>query len=285
MNRYIRRDLPKESSVSDGGAAARQVLIDALSAHVGASDGHATTVLAALLARLRDPNGDTESLAQRLVAIAEADESQRAELTDIIGMAARQLAPEDAPPTHGPAAEAWRALLVAADRLHGSGAYALGRPAFVTDRLLSLLVEESRALRPSGVDRRRATAGPGDVLAALAVSRQLVTVVSDTLSFDVKPTYDALYEFDPPGGRIRTHVDSRDFEIVFHLLVEQPSPLGDDAASVLVVHRPQERTPSRLRLRVREAVLLRGRGTIHSWEPLGADESRTLVAVGFARSA
>jgi hypothetical protein len=280
MDEYIRRVLPQESSVSEAGAAAREVLLEALSSYVAAAILPSPDSLADLLVRLREP-ADGNDVVHSLVAFAGADDDRRAELTDIIGIAARQLAPDDVPPVRGPAAEVWRALVVTADRLHGSGAYALGRPAFITDRLLGLLVEESRGARPSDFEGRRATAAPGDVLAALAVSRQLATVVNDALSFDVVPTYDALYEYDPPGGRVRTHVDSRDFEIVFHLLVEQPSPAGEEAESVLVVHRPLEREPSRLRLRAGEAVVLRGRGTIHSWEPLGSEETRTLVAVGF----
>ncbi|MDB4889674.1 MAG: hypothetical protein JWL61_1529 [Gemmatimonadetes bacterium] len=269
--------------MSEAGAAAREVLVGALSSHVAAASGPTPDLLTQLLIRLRKPAGDDDSLVHSLVAFAGVDDDRRAELTNIVGVAARELAPDDVPPVRGAAAEAWRALVVTADRLHGSGAYALGRPAFVTDRLLGLLVEESRAERPSDLGGRRATSAPGDVLAALAVSRQLATAMNDALPFKVVPTYDALYEYDPPGGRVRTHVDSRDFEIVFHLLLEQPSPAGEEAKSVLVVHRPLESEPSRLRLRVGEAVVLRGRGTIHSWEPLGREETRTLVAVGFTR--
>jgi hypothetical protein len=281
MGGYIRRILSMESSVSEAGTTARGVLLAALSSDSTGSDASAG-LFAELVERLRVSNDD-DSLEHALIALAGADDERRTELTNVIGIAARRLAPDDAPPAHGAASEAWRVLVTAADKLHGSGAHALGRPAFVTDRLLGLLVDESRELRPNDLDGRRATSEPGNVLAALAVSRQLAIAVNDALSFDVEPTYDALYEYDPPGGRVRTHVDSRDFEIVFHLLVEQPSPRGEEAESVLVVHRPLEREPSRLRLRAGEAVVLRGRGTIHSWEPLGAAETRTLVAVGFKR--
>ncbi len=284
MDSYIRRFSSHESSVSETGAAVRELLAEALSSHVAAPGGPAPHLLAELLEHLRAPDHDDDSLAHSLAAFAGADGRRRAELTDIIGVAARRLAPDDVPPVRGAPAEAWCALVDAADRMHGSGAYALGRPAFVTDRLLGMLVAESRAMHPGELGGRRGTSAAGDVLATLAVSRQLTSAVVDALSFDVAPTYDALYEYDPPGGRIRTHVDSRDFEIVFHLLVEQPSPRGEEAESVLVAHRSLEREPSRLRLRVGDAVVLRGRGTLHSWAPLGADETRTLVAVGFRRT-
>jgi hypothetical protein len=265
---------------SNGSTAARGILFDALTSQEAA--GLQPEMRDELLKRLQQ--ADDEALVSSLVSIAGGSAERRAALTDIIGFAARQLAPDDEPPTHGAAADTWRALVTAADRLHGSGAYPLGRPPFVTDRLLGLLAEESRQQMPASVEQgRRSTAPPGDVLAALAVSRQLGAAVSGALGFTAVPTYDALYEYDPPGGKVRTHVDSREYEIVFHLLVEQTSRPEVDAESVLVVHRPLEREPSRLRLSVGDAVVLRGRGTIHSWEALGAEERRTLVAVGFQR--
>jgi hypothetical protein len=265
---------------SNGSTRARGILFAALTSQEAADVQ--PEMRGELLKRLEQ--ADDDALALSLVSAAGGDADRRAALTDIIGFAARQLAPDDEPPTHGPAAVTWRALVTAADRLHGSGAYPLGRPSFVTDRLLTLLVEESRQQMPASVEQgRRSTAPPGDVLATLTVSRQLVAAVTGALGFAVVPMYDAVFEYDPPGGTVRTHVDSRDYEIVFHLLLEQTSPVAVEAESVLVVHRPLEREPSRLRLSVGEAVVLRGRGTIHSWEALGAQERRTLVAVGFQR--
>jgi hypothetical protein len=40
--------------------------------------------------------------------------------------------------------------------------------------------------------------------------------------------------------------------------------------------------PRRVPIEIGEAVVLQGRGTVHSWEPLAGDEERTLIAVGFA---
>jgi hypothetical protein len=56
------------------------------------------------------------------------------------------------------------------------------------------------------------------------------------------------------------------------------------AGSALVVHRVGETEPHRVRVRPGEALALRGRGTIHSWEPMGPAEHRTLVAIGFERA-
>jgi hypothetical protein len=161
--------------------------------------------------------------------------------------------------------------------------HALGRPRFVSDVLFRSLVAESRRQFPlgEGVSATRETGRAGDTLAALAVSRQLRECVSAALGFAVEPTYEAVYEYDPPGSHVRTHVDSRDYEVVFHLVLEHASSLSDASQSALVVHLPGERSPTRIALGPGDAVVLRGRGTIHSWRALGDDERRTLVAVGF----
>ncbi len=236
-----------------------------------------------LVARLGE--ADDTSLASWLVELAGPDADRRAALADLIGHAARRLAPEDQPPGAGPAAIAWGALVSAADDLYGSGAQALGRLPFLSDSLLGLLVEESRLQRPASPGTGRRTIGPaGDVLAALAVSRQLRSTVADALECAVVPTYDAVYGYDPPQSCVRTHIDARSYEFVVHLLVEQISPRGGIPESVLVVHLPGDRVPSRFRLQPGEAIVLRGRGTIHSWEALGEDECRTLLAIGFSRA-
>ena len=93
------------------------------------------------------------------------------------------------------------------------------------------------------------------------------------------PTYDALYEYDPPGSHVGIHLDGRGYEIVVHLLVEHTG----GGSSVLTAHLPDTTTPARIELRVGEALILRGRGTIHSWRALGEGERRILVAIGFQR--
>ena len=71
--------------------------------------------------------------------------------------------------------------------------------------------------------------------------------------FAVAPTYGAVYQYDPPGSRVRTHVDTPDYELVLHLILEHALP--------------------------------RDGATIHSWEPLRADEDQIMIAVGFASAA
>jgi hypothetical protein len=234
----------------------------------------------------RIERADPRKLEEWLVGYAGTDGERREAVADAIGIAARRLAPQGEPP-EGSAAETWRALVGAADRLYGSGVHALGRLDFLSDQLFALLVAESRQQRPAAGEAtttRRAVGGAGDALAGLAVSRQLRDALGEALGHPVVPTYDAIYLYEPPGSHVRTHLDARSHELVFHLVVEHTLPDDGSEGSALVVHLSGEPEPKRLRIRPSEAVALRGRGTVHSWEALGDGEWRTLTAVGFERA-
>jgi hypothetical protein len=216
-----------------------------------------------------------DALARSLTDAVEGLLQERALLGDALGALARRLTPAD---------PAWQPLRIVLDGLYGSGVHALGRPRFVTDALLQLLRDEARDQRPEVVGARRPAPGAaGPALAALAVSAQLRYAVSTALGHAVAPTYDAVYLYDPPGSHVRTHVDTRDYELVVHLVLEHALP-RKGRGSALVAHLPGEPEPRRLAVPPGEAVVLRGRGTIHSWEQLADDEDRTMIAVGFASS-
>jgi hypothetical protein len=198
----------------------------------------------------------------------------RDELGDVLGLLARRLTP---------AGEAFEALVTVLDLLYGSGVRSLGRLSFVGDELLALLRDEAHRQRPEKQPGRRSAPGQaGRVLARLAVSRQLRDAVSDAFGSAVTPTFDAVYQYDPPGSHVRTHVDTRDYELVVHLILDHVLPGDGSPGSALLVHLPGEPEPLRLPVAAGEAVALRGRSTIHSWEPLRDDEHRTMTATGFA---
>src|SRR5262249_23623080 len=149
------------------------------------------------------------------------DAESRARLADFVGYAAHLFA-SDGPPVDGAHALAWDALISTADSLNGSGVHGLGRPSFLSDKLLRRLVDEAHVQlsTASGLGAIRACGRAGDALSAVAVSRQLRETVSSALGFAVEPTYDALYEYDPPRSHVGTHLDADGYEIVFHLLLE-----------------------------------------------------------------
>ena len=262
-----------------------ELLIDALATFGPVTDASPPQLAGDLLATLRAQNSIGALLEQRLLDCAGDDADRRTALVDFVGHAARVLAPHDDPPVEGAPASAWLALVGVANSLNGSGAYPLGRPHFISDALFRSLLEEShRQIASSeGFGASRVTGQAGDALAALAVSRQLRESVSRVLGFAVTPTYDALYEYDPPGSHVRTHVDSRDYEIVVHLLLEHTSSASGGGVSVLIAHLPGEAAPTRIGVRAGEALVLRGRGTLHSWQALGGDEHRILTAIAFRR--
>jgi len=147
------------------------------------------------------------------------------------------------------------------------------------------LLKKQQAAEAQNAGRRVDRAGEaGRVLASLAVSRKLRDAVATAVGFPVAPTYRAVYLYDLPRSHVRTHVDTHDYEVVFHLILEHAVP-QDGKGSALVVHRPGEASARRVRLKPGEAVALRGRGMIHSWEPVGAQEHRTLLAIGFQPAA
>jgi hypothetical protein len=245
------------------------------------SSRKAENLIDELLERIDSDRAAPSALEEWLLEFAAVDGTHRKAVGDAVGIAARQLAPDDAPP-RGAERAVWEALVLAVDRLYGSGVEPLGRLPFIGDSLLGQLVGESLAQRPEeeGGDRRQVGAA-GSVLAGLAVSRQLREAVGEALGLVLVPTYDAVYLYDPPRGHVRTHVDADDYEIVVHVVLEHTPPSGGSAGSALVVHEPGRPEPTRLLFAPGDAVVLRGRGTIHSWEALGADERRTLTAIGF----
>jgi hypothetical protein len=231
-----------------------------------------------LLAGLEGAGEDVE-LAGWLESFAGPNGERKDALADVVTLIVRDLADGDGgPPTAG-ARELWRELVILTDRLFGSGVAPLGRLPFVGDRLLELLAEEA-----GDAARREDRAGEaGRFLANLAVSRKLRDAVADAVGFPVDPTYRAVYLYDIPGSHVKTHLDTHDYEVVFHLVLDHVVP-GGGPGSALVVHRVGEAEPHRVRVRPGEALTLRGRGTIHSWEPMGPAERRTLVAIGFERA-
>lgn len=265
----VERELRAEDVLAGALADSR----DAFSSGAARSHGGEPELIDDLLEQL-ELGRPTEDLAAWLTASAGPNGERRDVLGDVLGSVARRL------PQTG---EPWQALVSALDRLFGSGVRALGRLSFVGDALLALLLAEARQQLPEPEGTSRPGPGPaGRALASLAVSPKLSAAMSTAFGFAVAPTYDAVYQHDPPGSHVRTHVDTRDYELVFHLILEHTLPGDGSPGSALVAHLPAAPEPTRLPVGPGEAVALRGRGTIHTWEPLHEDEDRIMIAIGFA---
>lgn len=201
-----------------------------------------------------------------------------APIASLVSATASALAPEGAPPTDRAGAQSWRALLTALDRLYGSGVARLGRLECIDDARLDRLAAEARDSRPGDLSAR--VADPGQALRELAVDRRVRAALAKAIGRQVVPCYIAVYQFDRSGSHVPPHVDRQPFELTFHLVVSHRRPSGGADPSALVAYLPG-RAPERVPLAAGEAVLLRGHGTLHRWEPLEPGEERTLTAVAF----
>jgi len=180
----------------------------------------------------------------------------------------------------GARALAWRALIIAAGRLHESGVRRLPTRAFLNRADFDALVREGQRRRPATRARRTQYGPPGPRLRRLAVDRRLQRAATRALGVRLDPACTAVYMYDPPRSHVPPHMDSKAFEIVVHVVLEHQRPAH--GGSALVVHRP--RRDVRMALAPGQAVVLAGRGAVHQWEPLGADEHRMLIAIGFTRA-
>ena len=166
------------------------------------------------------------------------------------------------------------------DRLHGHGVHALGQLSFIDEDLLAALLEEARrAQPPDDGDRRRSHGPAGDVLAALAVSRELRVTVSTVLGASAADLRRALNSTAPDrsSGLTSTRANTLSFSICC-----------STTGAVVRRHHRRSRVfcrivdePAQTVLKAGEGLLLNGRGTLHCWAPLGDNERRTLVAIGY----
>jgi hypothetical protein len=241
--------------------------------------------IAALLAGVGSPERreNYDHLADRIAATAAGGREMRVAVTDLIATLARRLAP-DGDLSHASAAEValWRALVSAADRLYGSGVAMLGRLPFMSDVLLEAMRVEARDALPSRRSLTGRSTGPaGRLLAHLAVSRKLQEAIGTGLGSPVSPALQAIYLYDPPGSHVRTHLDRGEYEITLHVVLDHTPGEEGLGGSALVAHLPGEDEPARLRVAPGEAVVLWGRGTLHSWEQLGPREHRTMIGIAW----
>ena len=94
------------------------------------------------------------AIARHLTGYVDSHPDDRAWLTDRMRHAARQVAVHGQPPRTGPRMLAWRALILAAERLHPGRIARLRHRAFLSDRAWHALREEARGCAPAMRTRR-----------------------------------------------------------------------------------------------------------------------------------
>jgi hypothetical protein len=130
------------------------------------------------------------------------------------------------------------------------------------------------------LDAVRAEAGPtvtpddAPVLAALCASDAIADAASRAAGRPLVPSLMATYQIDEAFG---IHLDREAFPFVFDVVIEHRCPEGVEAAPLRVLGPGGEQ---RLAPGVGEGLVLAGRGTLHSWEPLADGEHRTMITIG-----
>lgn len=253
----------------------RQAFLSALGAHVAARAGTRAGHVAALVSSPRRRSRRT--LAAALAGWAR-DRVRRQWLADRLRRAVLALASGGRAPGRGARAEAWALAIDIAARLHVAGAWRLPASRVLPPDQLVRLSREAARCRPARVETHTRYAAPGPALRQLAVSAALADAVTEAVGRAVRPAFTAVYMYDPPGIRVPPHLDTADFEIVVHLVLEHQRPRRARGSALVLYGDDRSR---RLGLAVGAAVALGGRGQVHRWEPLGPAESRTMAAIGF----
>jgi hypothetical protein len=122
--------------------------------------------------------------------------------------------------------------------------------------------------------RPMVTADDAPVLAALCASDAVAEAASRASGRRLVPSRSAAYQIDEAFG---IHLDREPFPFVFDVVVEHRCPEGAQGARLQVFGPTDD---ERLAPGVGEGLVLAGRGTLHSWEPLAEGEHRTMITIG-----
>jgi hypothetical protein len=158
-------------------------------------------------------------------------------------------------------------LVALAAHLHPAGWWWTDPVQIFHDELLEALRAEARPT---------VTADDAPVLAALCASDAVADAASRAAGRRLVTTRSAAYQIDERFG---IHVDREPFPFVFDVVVEHRCPEGKRGAQLRVLGPTGE---ERLAPGVGEGLVLAGRGTLHSWEPLADGEHRTMITIGLA---
>jgi hypothetical protein len=159
------------------------------------------------------------------------------------------------------------ALVALAAHLHPAGWWWTDPVQIFDDELLDALRAEARPM---------VTADDAPVLAALCASDAVADAASRAAGRPLVPSRTAAYQIDEAFG---IHLDREPFPFVFDVVVEHRCPAGARGAQLQVFGPTGE---ERLAPAVGEGLVLAGRGTLHSWEPLAEGEHRTMITIGLA---
>jgi hypothetical protein len=156
-------------------------------------------------------------------------------------------------------------LVALAAHIHPAGWWWTDPLKIFDDELLDALRAEARPA---------VTPDDAPVLAALCASDAVADAASRAAGRRLVPTRTATFQIDEAFG---IHLDREPFPFVFDVVIEHRCPDGVQGARLQVL---EPGGSQRLAPGVGEGLVLAGRGTLHSWEPLADGEHRTMITMG-----
>jgi hypothetical protein len=157
------------------------------------------------------------------------------------------------------------ALAALAAHLHPAGWWFTDPPRIFDDALLAALRAEAQPA---------VTPDTAPVLAALCTSDTVADAASRAAGRPLVPSRSAAFQIDEAFG---IHLDRQPFPFVFDVVIEHHCPPNTHGAQLWVLGPTGEQ---RIAPGVGEGLVLAGRGTLHSWEPLAEGEHRTMITIG-----
>lgn len=142
--------------------------------------------------------------------------------------------------------------------------------------------DPKQILDPALLDALRAEAQPAvtpdtaPVLAALCTSEAIGEAASRAAGRTLVPTGSAAFQIDEAFG---IHLDRQPFPYVFDVIIDHHCPPETQGAQLQVFSPTGQH---RIAPAVGEGLVLAGRGTLHSWEPLTPGEHRTMITIGLS---
>jgi len=197
-------------------------------------------------------------------------------------MAAGGLAPHGSIPAGSKKKAAFQTVLQALEEVQPSGALWCGKLDFLDATMLVRLQQEALTRRQSAKACERHFLGcGGDNADKFAISKALVDYVRN-FAPKANPTGIASYVFyDLPGCGLDPHIDTEIFSLNVLIMLRHDYV---DSPSHLLLYRT-DGSPQKYLLTPGEVLIFYAGGTVHAREDLKANETVSVLTIGFQKGA
>ncbi|MEV5410106.1 hypothetical protein AB0K60_14880 [Thermopolyspora sp. NPDC052614] len=224
------------------------------------------------------------AMGRRLAALHQSlSPAEQANLKLILGLSAGRLVPDKQAGSEAGRTAVSEALelLCPYDVPDPRGVQYRGRPAFLTDDLLGVLIDEAEQVGRTAVPFDEHYLGCGGPVAdRLATSRELAELVAGVVPKAVATGVASYLFYRDPGQGIIPHIDTDIFSLNVLMMLVHDHPPGDPSPSALYMHFP-DGTDQRLQLTPGEVVIFLAGTQAHSRTPIAENERVTILTFGF----